>query len=55
MQASIFPRLPKGFTQIELRKENKRKLKIMDEMGLSLVHNPLRTPDLYWLYRVTLS
>ena len=31
---SIFPRLPKGLTTKELRKEIRRRLKIMDEMGL---------------------
>lgn len=34
MKTSIFPRLPRGLTQKELRKEIRKRLKIMVEMGL---------------------
>ena len=34
VMTSIFPKLPKGLTTKELRKEIRRRLKIMDEMGL---------------------
>lgn len=34
MRTSIFPRLPRGVSQKELRKEIRRRMKIMDEMGL---------------------
>ena len=34
MKTPIFPRLPRGLTQKELRKEIQRRMKIMDEMGL---------------------
>ena len=34
MKASIFPRLPRGLTQKDLRKEIQRRMKVMDEMGL---------------------
>ena len=34
MKNFIFPRLPRGLTQKELRKEIRRRMKIMDEIGL---------------------
>ena len=34
MKTSILPKFPKGLTTKELRKEIRRRLKIMDEMGL---------------------
>jgi hypothetical protein len=34
VMTSIFPKLPNGLTTSELRKEIRKRIKMMDEMGL---------------------
>jgi len=49
----IFPRLPKDLTTKELRKEIRRRLKIMDQMGLVKKWFVLQKLDLVHLAKST--